>query len=297
MYVLPESKQRLTRDETQIVIAKKNALSELDPDIANDPATVHTVLSKLPKLSVDLPSRPSSVSTTPNKANSPRPTNVVNPGDAIASAFTALANLLDQPVSSVGMHSRTSSVNSSGFIDLSESADGVHPSHSPRTRKPADQPLYLNDLFAKAVYLYAQFPLDHSGVNASSIFGPQSAVFTWGKTTLSNTEAEQIVAQGTDVIMPDPEEEEKRRQDSEEKRKKDEQSRKLLRKAGKVPLHRLLYALQQVGISQSTAVLILAGMAGIMLATYATKDGSVLYTNTKIWLRQSWIVRLALGNL
>ena len=248
-------------------MAKKQDLANLDPDIANDPATLHTVLSKLPAFSVE--------NTTPysSQPNSPRMQATQMNGHSRNSSMTSDPDK-DVPVI----------VHSSPALTSIRSA--------PRSRKSAGQPpLPLDALFTTALQLYDRFPLAHPDISANTIFGPLSAIFTWEKTDLSDEEAEQIVAEGTDVIIPEPiAEETKEEQDEAEAVKDDAEVSKRRRQ-----LQKRLY-ISKLLLHRSTTIFALVGLAGLLVAMY-TGENSVLALGMTSWMRHHWIFRWTLGKL
>ena len=283
-------------------MVKKRELQDLDPDIAEEPATLHTVLSKLPKLSVEPHSGISSQVMTPNTSLAAMRNAAlqIKTSDRLKAAVSALEHFMDGggPASSSGMHSRSNSVSSSGFIDLVDAVES-HFIGSPRRSRAntVEKPLYLQDLFAHAKHLYEQFPLDHPKIKASDIFGPRSAVFTWSQVDLPDKQAETYVQEGVDVVYPDPEEERKKQEEMEERQRARDKERRIIRKGGKVPIYKVFDALRASGVSRSTAVLMLAGFAGICLASYATRTGFNTLFPAREWVQNHWIIRMVLGKL
>lgn len=158
-----------------IVLAKRDELAALEGDDAEDPATLHSTLGKLPALSTG----------RPIVLPEPKPERA---GSFSGPALSAEA-LLDPDVVTPA------------FVD---------PPRPPPASPPA---LPIEPLLQHALDLQARFPLDHARVAASELLGPRSAVFTWAldgasPPTLSDEEAERVVAEGGEqVVRPPPGEE------------------------------------------------------------------------------------------
>lgn len=257
-----------------IVMAKKDELDQLDPDVANDPATLHTVLGKPPPLTVDPPS--SSIhSASRSVPSSPR-----------QSFSSTLVSLLD----SSHLPPNYSSTSLSSLADPDVNVPAYRhslPSANGRSRH-AKKPLSIETLFQTANELYSKYPLDSSGIDANTIFGPKSAVYTWSNHDLSESEAEQIVQEGTDVIIVETIETDK-----------DGFGRfpigdKLTRRQRYLQIR---YVIQRVFVVHRRATLFtFIGLAGALLAL-SVGDNPYIQLGNKHWLRENWLVKWCMGKL
>lgn len=257
-----------------IVMAKKDELDQLDPDIANDPATLHTVLGKLPPLTIDPPS---------SSFQSPSRSVPSSPRQSFSSTLVALLDGSHLPPS----HSMTS-LSSLGDPDVNVPAyRNSLPTGNGKSRH-IKKPLSIETLFQTASELYAKYPLDHPGIDANTIFGPKSAVYTWDNHDLSEEEAEQIVLEGTDVIIVET-----------LNIDKDEMDRfpigdKLTRRQRHLQIRNIIQNIFVV--HRRTTIFTLIGMAGAVLALYAGNN-PYLRLGSKSWLRENWLVKWCLGKL
>lgn len=258
-----------------IVMAKKDELEQLDPDVANDPATLHTVLGKLPPLTVDPPSSHSLSSSSRSVPSSPR-----------QSFGSTLVALLD----SSHLPPNYSSTSLSSLADPDVNVPAYRhslPNGNGRSRH-AKKPLAIESLFQTANELYAKYPLDHTGIEANTIFGPKSAVFTWSNPSLSEEEAEQIVFEGTDVIIVE----------TIEKDEADLDRFPMGDKLTKRQRHlQIRYIIQKVFVVHRRATFCtLIGLAGALLALYAGNN-PYLQLGNKNWIRDNWLVKWCAGKL
>ena len=246
-------------------MAKKRDLAELDPDIANDPATLHTVLSKMPPLTTE------TQSPSHSQPNSPQMRATRSNG-----------------------HSRVSNAASDPDVDvpvLLHSLPDTGTRKASKSRKPTGpQPLVLEKLFTTALHLYELFPPDHPEISANTIFGSQSAIFTWENADLNDEEAEKIVANGTDVIIPEPVEEAEEEKEQKENVNEDAEIIKRRRQMQKTQYISRLFA------NPNTTIFALVGLAGVLLAMY-TRDESMINLGARGWMRNNWILRWVLTRL
>jgi hypothetical protein len=258
-----------------IVMAKKEELDHLDPDLADDPATLHTVLSKLPPLTTDPPGASSHATSVRSLPSSPKPGYT----HKVASDGFSTSHSLS-----------TASLASLGDPDVDVPAfRHSFPNGGSRTRyNKRPTPIPIETLFHTATQLYEAFPLDHAGIDANTIFGPKSAVFTWANRNLSEQDAEQIVLEGTDVIIAEV-------VDSE----KDDIAKlpindKLARRRRQLQVR---YLLRNVFIIHRQATIFtLVGVTGLLLALYA-RDGPFLQLGSKSWIRNNWLFKWTLARL
>lgn len=261
-----------------IVMAKKEELKQLDPDVANDPATLHTVLSKLPPLTIDPPTSHIPSLTSRSTPSSPR------------QSFSAtLVSLLDS--SHLPQNFSSSSLASLSDPDIAyrQSLSNGHGSkHKHTTRKHG--PISIEALFQTANQLYSDYPLDHAGIDADTIFGPNSAVYTWSNHDLSEEEAEKIVLEGTDVIIVETLDTDKDKLD------RFPIGDKLTKRQRRLQMR---YIIETVFVShRQTTLFALVGIAGALLALYGNKDSPYLrMSGNKSWIKDNWPVRFVLGKL
>lgn len=256
-----------------IVMAKKDELDQLDPDVANDPATLHTVLGKLPQLTVETPS-----STAHSQSRSV-------PSSPRQSFGSTLVSLLDS--THLPPNYSSTSLSSLGDPDVNVPAYRHSlPNGNGRSRH-AKKPLSIETLFQTANELYTKYPLDSSGIDANTIFGPKSAVYTWSNHDLSENEAEQIV-QGTDVIIV-------------EAIDKDKDG------LGRFPIGdnltrrqrylQIRYVIQRVFVVHRRATFFtFIGIAGALLAL-SMGENPYFQIGSKSWLQNNWLVKWCMGKL
>jgi hypothetical protein len=277
-------------------MAKKEDLEALDPDVASDPATVHTTLAKLPTLTADPPNlHPASYYHLPSAASS-----VSMPSSPATTHSSTLATVVDE---------RLIEANGDAKEDQS---NGLHLSSHPLTpskrpyqyRRHHHHPLPLETLFNSAQFLYEQFPLSHPDIQANTIFGPRSAIFTWEQHDLSSEEAETIVREGTDVIIPEPVEEEKEDLDKLDKisEGKGINRRKLAKRYRELQARRFMRGVLGL-INSNTRVFALVGVVGVLIALNIGEDTAIalgiargsLVARPWWWMRDNWLVRWGLG--
>lgn len=278
----------------QIILLKKEELALLEDD---DPSMLHHTLSQLPPFAEPLteaslypephelddedlmaPSHrasslaPSflsdSVTTTSERSSSPSPS----------------ASSLDEPSSE--SYYRDAADNDSLFLSDSmlSDMDITGPAFDPlpplllRPASPPPRPpaptVSLDDLIARALELYSQFPLvGEGGIGADRVLGPKSCVFTWELSRegrLSDGDADEIAARGVDIVLP-PEEEE-----VQEVERASEANKKETKPSGKKSRRRRRRKVE-VGVG---AALTLVGLAGMLLAIYG---GDVRAGSFKEW--------------
>lgn len=261
-----------------IVMAKKEELDQLDADLANDPATLHTVLSKLPPLTLDPPAHHLPPLSSRSLPSSPR-----------QSFSSTLASFLDGSA----LPENLSSTSLSSLMDPDYGMPNHrHVStngHAKSRHAKKHGPVSIETLFQHASQLYKDYPLDHAGIDANTIFGPKSAVFTWDNHDLSEEEAEQIVLEGTDVIIVENIDDHK-----------DDLDRfpigdKLSRNQRRLQMR---YIIQKVFVThRQTTLFAFIGVAGALLALYGTNSPLLRMIGSKSWLKDNWLVRFCLGNL
>lgn len=277
------------------MLAKKEDLDALDPELAIDPATVHTTLAKLPPLTADPPNLHSSSMYSLPSATSP----VSIPSSPATVHSSHLPTVLDE---------RLEQVNG---VDSEESSSGLPMSSHPTTpkrhyqyRKHHHHPLPLETLFHSAEYLYGQFPISHPEIQADAIFGPLSAIFTWEKHDLAPEEAETIVREGKDVIIPEPVEEEAEDLDKLDKINggKGINRKKLARRYRELYARRFIKGVLGL-INSNTRVFALVGLVGVLIALNIGEDTALslgiargsLAARPWWWMRDNWLVRWGLG--
>ena len=154
-------------------------------------------------------------------------------------------------------------------------------------KKKIPSPILLEALFGTALDLYEKYPLSHPEIAADKIFGPLSAIYTWENKSLTEEEAEKIVREGSDVIIPEgktKEEEEQEKREEEELIKRRQVQRKRL--------------LSNILSQRKSTLLLLAGLAGLILAVFARDQNSGPYAAIahKLWITRSWLAKWVLGN-
>lgn len=257
-----------------IVMAKKDELDQLDPDVANDPATLHTVLGKLPPLTAE---PPLTMLQSPSRSvpSSPR-----------QSFSSTLVSLLDS--SNLPSNYSTSSLSSLADPDVNVPAYRHSlPTGSGRSRQ-SKRPVSVESLFQTTTELYAKYPLDYPGIDADTIFGPKSAVYTWSNRDLSESEAEQIVQEGTDVIIVETLDTDK------DGLGRFPISDKLTRQQRVLQIR---YVIHKVFVVHRRATFFtFIGIAGAILAL-SLRDHSHLQLGSRNWLRENWLVKWCMGKL
>lgn len=279
------------------MIAKKEDLEALDPDVASDPATVHTTLAKLPALTADPPNLHSNSMYRLPSAQSP----VSMPSSPAMTQSPTLPTVLDESLVEANGATRE------------DSSTGLHMSSNPTTpskqsyqyrRHHHRHPLPLETLFNSAQYLYDTFPLSHPDIQANTIFGPLSAIFTWEKHDLSSEEAEKIVQEGIDVIIPEPVEEAKEDLDKLDQISdgKGINRKKLARRYRELQARRFMRGILGL-INSNTKVFALVGIVGVLIALNIGEDTAIslgiargsLAARPWWWMRDNWLVKWGLG--
>jgi hypothetical protein len=80
----------------------------------------------------------------------------------------------------------------------------VKPDVAPAAPAPPEPQLDIDAIVVKALNLWRRFPLDAKAIRVAELLGPNSCVATFER-DLSVEEAEAIVANGADVVLPEPE--------------------------------------------------------------------------------------------
>lgn len=158
-----------------IVLGKRDEIAALEGEDADDPAMLHSTLGKLPALS------------SGRAVVEPRPEPVRR--ESVSGPALSAEALMDPDVITPA------------FVDPPR----------PAPTAPAPPPsLPIEPLIQHALDLQSRYPLDHASIAADELLGPRSAVFTWSldgasPPTLSDEEAERVVAEGGDqVVRPPP---------------------------------------------------------------------------------------------
>lgn len=301
----------------QIVIAQKDALESLDPDIAGDPATIHTTLSKLPQFTLEPPENRSSRLVTPVPSRHATPANSVpsSPKQADSPRLSSLHDSLDGSSifgdSLVHIGGGGSIIEDPAFRRTPRSHGPTPPhnraqySHTPPRRTRARALVPIETVFNTALHLWQLYPLEHPSISADTIFGPLAAVHTWDNRELSTEQAECIIRDGKDVVIAEPVKEQEREQEDLDKiadggkdaiggvpgRKRELELRNFARGIGKLVLaHR------------PATVFTVVGLAGVLLAMYAGA-GSALVLSAReelarnAWMRKNWLVRAVVARI
>lgn len=291
------------RFAVQIVIAKKEDLEALDPDIANDPATLHTVLSKLPDFTTEFqpvwqekrgrsssPS-PRSMPSSPKLGASRPPSRTHSRASSMASsaAFGAFSLFGDPDADVPSMHMQQSG-------SLNHQRTGRSDSRT-RHRPKA---ILLETVFSSALQLYEQYPIDHPEVQANTIFGHNSVVYTWARPDLTAEDAERIIREGSDVVIPEPPAE--GTGDDADKGFDDEKHeiiRRRKQQSGRLQIR--FYLASLLALKKGPTIFALVGLAGVLIAIYARDaahpNTSVLGVSVHNWVRSSWLMRWCFGKI
>jgi hypothetical protein len=165
-------------DCPQLVLEKRDAIDALqqDPDLADDPAMLHTTLAKLPTLA------PSSVAPS-SVAHSRR-------------SSTSSTSLLE----TASISSLPTDTGYCSDIDVST------PAFRPPTPPPATTPLVplsVDVLVERTLALWRSHPLDAPVIAVEELLGSNSCIHTVAR-DLSVEEVEAIVRTGEDVVVPVP---------------------------------------------------------------------------------------------
>lgn len=258
---------------------KKEELANLDAESALDPSVLHHAFSKLPNIQYT-PSKTSSTrSETSEQRHSSQPASDSDMDTDLPSDLSA--SLLSEPPSSSSegpgraIDTLSLSATSDSAANYYSDPDVNVPANRPDTQslraqsdthsaptsplhadKPSP-PISVHLLLQAARKLYQQYPIDHPDINGAEIMGSKSCIFTWrASATISNKEAEQIVKEGRDIVLADPEvlkeEKERDRIRNEVERKKKIRQSQILR---------------QLYFRRGATVLLTA--ASIVLALYA----------------------------
>ncbi|GAA99590.1 uncharacterized protein L969DRAFT_94043 [Mixia osmundae IAM 14324] len=153
-----------------ILLTKQGDLDEIDPDLADDPAVLHTTLARMPVLLLE-PEEPLPMSPPPKDGNNDE-----------------------------GLYSDP---------DIDVPALMPTPPLTPPLPSAKRKGILLQDILDSTLDLYARYPFDGPNVRAKEILGPCSAVYTWRVSgpPIPAEQAEEILRRNADIVYPPPAEE------------------------------------------------------------------------------------------
>lgn len=285
----------------QIILLKKQELSELDEEDINDPAVLHHTLSRLPNLQDRTTDPPSSTvdededllsnatltesessetdDDTSSRSRSRSDSVLSDSIDALEDSMLYDPDIFGPAFLSPQRIRRRSLVQRRRRSDSMTPPTSPSPPVLPLSPDPSSSlslpVVEIEDVIAKALELYLAFPLlGENGIGADEIMGPKSCVFTWGLSDegrLSNDEADTIAERGVDIVV----DEEIERAKEEDLRLVKEQKRKS-REA--VERHRRRRR-NVVG----TTVIAMVGVVGVLIAVYGLELTGSSTSTSKEW--------------